>query len=62
VELSKTDKGGNTLLDFLKEFYLFLAVRKKFWLIPILLTSALLAFLILFSQGSTVAPFIYTLF
>jgi hypothetical protein len=37
-------------------------VRKKFWLLPILLTVALFGGLIVMSQGSAVAPFIYTLF
>jgi hypothetical protein len=41
------------------EFY---AIRKKFWLLPILLMMALFGALIVMSQGSAVAPFIYTLF
>lgn len=40
----------------------FLRVRKKWWLTPIVLFSLLLGMLIVFSQGSAVAPFIYTLF
>lgn len=36
--------------------------RKKFWLLPILIMMALLGALIVFAQGSAVAPFVYTLF
>jgi hypothetical protein len=49
-------------LGILKEFWDFLKVRKKWWLTPIILVMVLLGALIVFSQGSTVAPFIYTLF
>ena len=49
-------------MSFLKELFNFMRVRKKFWLLPILLTMALFGGLIVLSQGSAVAPFIYTLF
>ncbi|MFH1800895.1 MAG: DUF5989 family protein [Candidatus Omnitrophota bacterium] len=49
-------------LGILKEFLDFLKVRKKWWLTPIVVVMVLLGALIVFSQGSTVAPFIYTLF
>lgn len=49
-------------MGFLKEFWKFLSVRKKFWLIPLLFTIVVLGGLIVLSQGSAVAPFIYTLF
>jgi len=49
-------------MDFLKEFWEFLKVRKKYWLLPILLVLALFGGLIVLSQGSAVAPFIYTIF
>ena len=49
-------------MSFLKELYAFMRVRKKYWLIPILLMSALLGALIVLAQGSAIAPFIYTLF
>jgi hypothetical protein len=49
-------------MSFLREFLKFVRVRKKFWLIPIMLVMALLGSLIVLSQGSAVAPFIYTLF
>ena len=49
-------------MSFLIEFYNFLKVRKKFWLLPILIMLVLFGGLIVLSQGSAVAPFIYTLF
>jgi len=49
-------------MSFLIEFWKFLKVRKKFWLLPILLVLALFGGLIILSQGSAVAPFIYTIF
>ena len=47
---------------FIKELWHFMRIRKKFWLLPILLVMALFGGLIVMSQGSAVAPFIYTLF
>lgn len=49
-------------MSFLAEIWSFLRVRKKFWLAPIILVMLLLGGLIVFAQGSAVAPFIYTLF
>jgi hypothetical protein len=49
-------------MDFIKEFWEFLRIRKKYWLFPILLTLVLFGALIVLSQGSAVAPFIYTIF
>ena len=49
-------------MDFIKEFLEFLRVRKKYWLFPILLTLVLFGALIVLTQGSAVAPFIYTIF
>ncbi len=49
-------------LSILKEFWDFLKVRKKWWLTPIILVLLLLGFLIVVTQSSAVAPFIYTLF
>ena len=46
----------------LKEFFDFLRARKKFWMIPILFMMVVLGGLLVLSQGSAVAPFIYTLF
>ena len=48
--------------DHLGELWLFMKVRKKWWLGPIVLMLALLGLLVVFTQGSAVAPFIYTLF
>lgn len=50
------------MISFLKEFWAFLRVRKKFWLVPMLIAMVLLGGLIVLTQGSAVAPFIYTLF
>ena len=49
-------------MSFLTEFWKFLKIRKKFWLLPIILVLALFGGLIILSQGSAVAPFIYTIF
>ena len=49
-------------MSFIKELWLFMRIRKKFWLLPIMLMMALFGGLIVLSQGSAVAPFIYTLF
>ena len=50
------------MLDLLKDLWGFMKVRKKFWLAPIILVMLLLGVLIVMTQGSAVAPFIYTLF
>jgi len=50
------------MIDFLKEFLEFLKVRKKYWLLPVFIVLALFGILIVLSQGSVVAPFIYTIF
>jgi len=49
-------------MSFIKELWSFMRIRKKFWLLPIMLMMALFGALIVLSQGSAVAPFIYTLF
>ena len=49
-------------MDFLKEFWTFLRVRKKLWLLPILIMSALVGSLVVLTHGSAIAPFIYTVF
>jgi hypothetical protein len=49
-------------MSFLIEFCEFLKVRKKYWLLPILLVLVLFGGLIILSQGSAIAPFIYTIF
>ena len=50
------------MLDLLKDLWEFLRVRKKFWMAPIIIVLLLLGALIVLTQGSAVAPFIYTLF
>lgn len=50
------------MLDLLIDLWAFLKVRKKFWMAPIILVLVLLGALIVLSEGSAVAPFIYTLF
>jgi Family of unknown function (DUF5989) len=49
-------------MGLIKELWLFMRVRKKYWLLPILIVMFLLGGLLLLAQGSAVAPFIYTLF
>jgi len=49
-------------MDFLKEFWEFLKFRKKYWLMPILIVLLVFGGLIILSQGSAIAPFIYTIF
>ena len=49
-------------MSFLNEFWEFLRERKKFWLFPIIFVLLLMGGLIVFTQGSAVAPFVYTLF
>lgn len=48
--------------EFIKELWAFMRERKKFWLLPILVVLLLFGTLIVLTQGSAVAPFIYTLF
>ena len=49
-------------MDFLKDLWGFLRVRKKFWLAPLILALLLLGFVIVFSSGTAIVPFIYTVF
>lgn len=49
-------------MEFLKELWAFLRIRKKLWLAPIIMVILLLGLLLILAQGSVVAPFIYTLF
>ena len=50
------------MIDFLKEFWQFLAERKKWWLLPMVIVLLLVAVLIVVGGGSAAAPFVYTLF
>ena len=50
------------MINFIKEFFEFLKERKKYWLLPIIIVLAFFGMIIVLSQGSAVAPFIYTIF
>ena len=50
------------MLEFLKDLWDFMRVRRKFWLAPIIIVLMLLGVLIVFVEGTAVAPFVYTLF
>ena len=50
------------MMEFMKDMWDFMRERKKFWLAPIVIVMVLLGGLLVFAQGSAVAPFIYTLF
>ena len=54
--------SGVSDMDFLKELWAYVSQRKKFWMLPIIISLALIGALLIFAQGSVVAPFIYTLF
>ena len=49
-------------MDFIKELWAFLRLRKKLWLAPVIIVMVMLGGLLIVAQGSVVAPFIYTLF
>ena len=49
-------------MSFIKEFWEFLRIRKKYWLLPIIAVLVMFGGLIILSQGSAVAPFIYAIF
>ena len=53
---------GQLRMDFLIELWRFMRVRKKFWLLPILVMMLVFGGLVILVKGSAVAPFIYTLF
>ena len=50
------------MISFIKELWEFLLARRKFWLFPIIIMLGILGGLIVLSQGSVIAPFIYTIF
>jgi hypothetical protein len=50
------------MLSFIAELWSFIRVRKKYWLLPIIVMLALFGGLIVMTQGSAIAPFIYTIF
>ncbi len=49
-------------MSVLRELWLFMRVRKKWWLAPVLLVLLVVGTLLVFAQGSALAPFIYTIF
>jgi|TARA_B110000046_G_scaffold181602_1_gene214098 hypothetical protein len=49
-------------MDFVKEFWEFLKIRKKYWLFPTIIILVIMGGLIIVSQGSAISPFIYTIF
>ena len=49
-------------MSFIQELWAFLRVRKKMWMLPIIIISLLLGGLVILTKGSAVAPFIYTIF
>ena len=50
------------MLDLLKDLWGFMRVRKKFWLLPVIVVMVLVGALLVFAQSSVLAPFIYTIF
>lgn len=52
----------SAMVSFLKEFWGFLRVRKKYWLFPVFIVMVLFGGLIVLTKGSAIAPFIYTIF
>jgi Family of unknown function (DUF5989) len=57
----RNDDKGN-MMDFVAELWRFMRVRKKFWLLPILVMMVVFGGLVVLTKGSAIAPFIYTLF
>ena len=51
-----------SFLDLAKDIWDFLRVRKKYWLAPLIITIVLMGALLIFTQGTVIAPFIYTIF
>ena len=49
-------------IDLMIDIWDFLKVRKKYWLAPLIITIVLMGALLVFAQGSAIAPFIYTIF
>ncbi len=49
-------------MSFIKELWAFMRTRKKYWLIPVIVTMTIVGGLLVLSSGTAIAPFIYTLF
>jgi hypothetical protein len=54
--------NSKNIMEFIKELWVFLRVRKKLWLAPIIFFIVLIGWLLIAAQGTVLAPFIYTLF
>jgi len=52
----------DSVMEFLKDLWNFMRQRKKFWLLPVIVILVLFGFLMVFTSGTAIAPFIYTLF
>lgn len=50
------------MFSLVKELWIFMAARKKFWLLPVIIVLLTLGGMLILTQGSTIAPFIYTIF
>jgi len=50
------------MVEFLKDLWLFIKTRKKWWLVPMIVILLIIGLLIVFAGGSAIAPFVYTLF
>ncbi len=59
---SKEKKTVRVMIEILQEFWAFLRIRKKYWLLPIVLALTLVGALVVMTSGTAVAPFIYTIF
>ena len=53
---------GDIMIEVMREFWMFAKENKKFWLIPIVLVLVAIGTLLVFTQGSVIAPFIYSIF
>ena len=58
----KRFKNARSKISIIGEFWAYMKIRKKWWLGPIILVLVLLGLLIVFTEGSAIAPFIYTIF
>jgi len=62
IDLNRIFWTMETFFDLVKDIWDFMKVRKKYWLAPLIITIVLMGALIVFTQGSVVAPFIYSIF
>ena len=62
IDLNRIFWTMEAFFDLAKDIWDFMKVRKKYWLAPLIITIVLMGALIVFTQGSVVAPFIYSIF